>query len=99
MNRRSTGSSVRSRGKYVSRDMSLAVPGADAGACSAADATATEVDDHDHTIELTTEIVLFAIEWAENFTYIIYAVKVHNLARADFKAATAADAGRTVDGG
>lgn len=79
--------------------MGLGVLRADAGAGPAANAAASIIDDHDHAIELAIEIVVFAVAGAEDFTRFIDAVKMHDLARADFETAAAADAGRDVYSG
>ncbi|CAH2394339.1 conserved hypothetical protein [Mesorhizobium ventifaucium] len=71
--------------------MSLAVLGADTAAGSAANTSASMVHHHDHAIELTIEVVVSAVAGAEDFTRVIYAVKVHDLARADLETAAAAD--------
>lgn len=77
--------------------MGLAVLWADAAAGSAANAAAGMVDNHDHTIELTVEIVVIGVAGAEDFTRVIDAVKMHDLARADFEAAAAADTDLAID--
>lgn len=55
----------------VGRDMGLTVLRADAPAGSATNASAGMVDDHDHAIELTIEVVVTAIAGAEDFIRII----------------------------
>lgn len=79
--------------------MRLAVLGADAGAGSAADAAAGIVNNHDHAIELAVEIVILVIAGAEDFTRVIDAVKMHDIARADLETTAAADAGLAIDEG
>lgn len=78
--------------------MRLAVLGADAGAGSAADAAAGIVNNHDHAIELAIEIVILVIAGAEDFTRVIDAVKMHDIARADLETTAAADAGAIDEG-
>lgn len=73
--------------------MRLAVLGADAAAGSAAYAAAGIIDNHDHAIELAVEIIVLVIAGAEDFTRIINAVKMHDIARADLETTAAADAG------
>ncbi|CAH2399375.1 hypothetical protein MES5069_220130 [Mesorhizobium escarrei] len=72
--------------------MSLAVLWADTAAGSAANASASMVHHHDHAIELTIKVVVTAVAGAEDFTRVIYAVKVHDLPRADLETAPTADA-------
>lgn len=84
---------ARSCCELVGRNMRLAVLGADAAAGSAADAAAGIIDNHDHAIELAVEIIVLVIAGAEDFTRIINAVKMHDIARADLETTAAADAG------
>lgn len=90
---------ARSCCELVGRNMRLAVLGADAAAGSAAYAAAGIIDNHDHAIELAVEIVVLVIAGAEDFTRIINAVKMHDIARADLETTAAADAGVAIDGG
>lgn len=80
----------------INGDMSLAVLGTDARTRSAADTAAGIINDHDHATELTIKVVL-AITDTEHFACLVDAVGMHDLARADLEAATAADAHRRVD--
>ncbi|SJM34278.1 conserved hypothetical protein [Mesorhizobium delmotii] len=71
--------------------MSLTVLWADTAAGSAANASASMVENHDHAIQLTIEVVVTAVAGAEDFTRVIDAIKMHDLARADLETAAAAD--------
>ncbi|CDX20835.1 hypothetical protein MPL3356_340046 [Mesorhizobium plurifarium] len=97
--RRSPGFLAKSCSDLVGGNMCLAVLRADSAAGSAADAAACMVDDHDHAIELAIEVVVFVVAGAEDFACVIDAVKVHDLARANLKAASAAYADRAIDSG
>ncbi|SIT55989.1 conserved hypothetical protein [Mesorhizobium prunaredense] len=81
----------------VGRDMGLAILWADAGAGPAAYAAAGMINDHDHAIELAIEVIILVVAGTKDYTRVINAVKMHDLARADLEAASAANAGLAID--